>query len=69
MRYNNRDLLECGNKMIGIKGFGGYTIRQYQEAALEILKEVDRICRKNNITYFLMYGSLIGAVRHHGFIP
>ena len=69
MRYNNRDLLECGNKMIGIKGFGGYTIRQYQEAALEILKEVDRICIKNNITYFFMYGSLIVAVRHHGFIP
>ncbi|MEY8507843.1 LicD family protein [Lachnospiraceae bacterium 42-17] len=69
MNFNNRDLLDNGNQMIGLEGFGGCTIRQYHLVILEILKEVDRICRKHRIVYFLMYGSLIGAVRHRGFVP
>lgn len=44
-------------------------IKPLQQRQLEILKELKRVCEKNNITYFLAYGSLIGAVRHHGFIP
>ncbi|MBR2064807.1 MAG: LicD family protein [Bacteroidales bacterium] len=34
-----------------------------------MLKEVDAFCRKNELTYFLTYGTLIGAIRHSGFIP
>lgn len=34
-----------------------------------ILDEIDRICRQLNITYFLGYGTLLGAARHQGFIP
>ena len=38
-------------------------------AQLEILEEIDRICKKYQIMYFAEWGTLLGAVRHHGFIP
>ena len=38
-------------------------------AAIEILLELDRICKKYNISYYIDYGTLIGAKRHGGFIP
>ena len=34
-----------------------------------ILKFIDKVCKENDIKYCLMYGTLIGAVRHKGFIP
>lgn len=36
---------------------------------LEIMDEIDRVCRENGINYTLGYGSCLGAVRHGGFIP
>ena len=43
--------------------------RNLQLKILEIVKDVDAVCKKNNITYYLAYGSCLGAVRHNGFIP
>ncbi|XID91002.1 phosphorylcholine transferase LicD [Paenibacillaceae bacterium WGS1546] len=44
-------------------------LRQIQLLQLEMLLEVDRICKKNKIKYNISYGTLLGAVRHQGFIP
>lgn len=47
----------------------GTALRMAQKEMLQILIEFDRICRKNNLTYWIDYGTLLGAVRHSGFIP
>ena len=44
-------------------------LRQLQMIELEMLIEVDRICKKCGIHYNIIAGTLLGAVRHKGFIP
>lgn len=46
-----------------------YGILKLQDKILEIMVYLDCFCREHNITYFLMGGSALGAVRHGGFIP
>ena len=44
-------------------------IDRIRNLELELILEVDRICKKHNIKYFLAGGSMLGALRHGGFIP
>lgn len=45
------------------------TVRDVQLVLLEMLKDIDALCRKHGISYWLTGGSALGAVRHKGFIP
>lgn len=45
------------------------TLRERQLEYLRILKELDRYCTENGLRYYMGCGTLIGAVRHKGFIP
>lgn len=44
-------------------------IKEIHKVLLKILVDFDRICRKHNLTYYMVGGTLLGAVRHRGFIP
>jgi lipopolysaccharide cholinephosphotransferase len=44
-------------------------LQHLQKVILAIIKDVDFLCKKNDIKYYLLGGSAIGAIRHHGFIP
>ncbi len=46
-----------------------YGLEKVHQASLSILKEIDRICRKYGLQYMMDSGTLLGAVRHKGFIP
>ena len=44
-------------------------LKKQQEISYAALVVIDSICKKHNIKYFLLAGTLLGAVRHKGFIP
>lgn len=54
---------------MNLEEFKQKQLRACQLKQLTILEEIDRICRKHGIVYWLDGGSLLGAVRHGGFIP
>lgn len=45
------------------------SIREIQLSCFDVMKAFDAFCRENHLTYFLSGGTLLGAVRHKGFIP
>jgi lipopolysaccharide cholinephosphotransferase len=45
------------------------TLEELREVQLEILTTLDRVCREHGLTCYLAYGTLLGAVRHGGFVP
>ena len=52
-----------------IKTLSPEEFRKMQLMQTDMLVELDRVCRKHNITYSLTGGTLLGAVRHKGYIP
>lgn len=56
-----------GNEWLVVKR--PLTIGDVKGLSLQILHEVDGFCSQHNIKYSLAYGTLLGAVRHKGFIP
>ena len=48
---------------------GETTLRQVQLTELYLLDVIDEICHKYKLRYFLIYGTLLGCLRHKGFIP
>ena len=44
-------------------------LEELQKIELEILITIDNLCKEYNIKYYLAGGTLLGAVRHKGFIP
>ena len=46
-----------------------HELAKIQNCQLDMAIEVKRICEKYKLRYFLAYGSMLGAVRHKGFIP
>ncbi|MBQ6402958.1 MAG: LicD family protein [Oscillospiraceae bacterium] len=44
-------------------------IEEYKERVFNVLISIDKICRENELKYMLCYRTLLGAVRHKGFIP
>lgn len=49
-------------------GYSG-KLNLLREIEKDMLREIDRICREHDIEYFISYGTMLGAVRHGGFIP
>ena len=49
--------------------YEGSDLRKAQVRMTEMLSFLDKICKENSITYFIAFGTLLGAVRHRGFIP
>ena len=45
------------------------SIKETQQVELEIMKSLHLYCEKNGLRYCLIYGTLLGAIRHKGFIP
>lgn len=54
------------SEVIDIKG---EEFRRMQLIQKDMIKELDRVCRENNIRYSIFCGTLLGAVRHKGYIP
>ena len=52
-----------------LKRYKPEVLKKLHTVQLKMLKDFSEVCDKYEIPYFVVYGTAIGAVRHHGFIP
>lgn len=52
-----------------LKKYDEEILKKLQNTELSIFKDIVSVCQKHNIGYFMLFGTLIGAIRHKGFIP
>ena len=64
MDFNTIKVIKSDNEKLDDMEF-----RRLQLVQLSMLKELDRVCRANDIKYSIFSGTLLGAVRHNGYIP
>ena len=55
--------------MLKSKRYDDDTLKHLQQVEIKILKYFIEVCEENDLTYFMYAGSLLGAIRHQGFIP
>ena len=53
----------------GSGGSGRENIRRLQQVEAELIRLFVDICEKEHLRYYMLYGTMLGAVRHKGFIP
>ena len=61
-KFNKQELL---NRYNGTP----FSLEECQNHLLQMMKAFDSFCREKNLKYFLAFGTLLGAIRHNGFIP
>lgn len=66
--YSNKKNEEGKSTCLGIPG-SPVTKEQRKRITLELLEYFDRVCRENGVHYSITGGTLLGAVRHGGFVP
>lgn len=68
-RKENETLEEAKQRFFSSISPADSSLRLLQKSSLQLLREFDAFCKGNGIQYWLSYGTLLGAYRHHGFIP
>lgn len=66
---NNEDILTTKKRLFRSLPPATGTLRAMQKAGIILLAKLNEVCRNNGIPYWISFGTLLGAIRHGGFIP
>ena len=71
--YEEADMLEFSDDFFKGEEIDGFyvqpVLKRCWAATMELLSIIDSICKRHGITYFADWGTLLGAIRHKGYIP
>uniref|UniRef100_A0A1I8J1S0 Lipopolysaccharide cholinephosphotransferase n=1 Tax=Macrostomum lignano TaxID=282301 RepID=A0A1I8J1S0_9PLAT len=65
----DRDLAKARERVKNVKLFKPFVTKQERWVMLRLLKRIDHVFRKYNVTYIIYGGTLLGSHRHHGLVP